>query len=178
MPDDVIEQEVEQEAWKGEERRSPTALDDRFLDALLKTNEQIGEHAKSNVYLADALSVSVLRQGRTVRIWLALLSVVVAGLMLFEVTTRVAINDAARVAESNNRIAAEVEDCVTPDGACTKRQAATADAYITILIDKFQKANDDNRKLLAEELICYTENRCPVGMDRNNLPDLSNVPPK
>lgn len=175
MPDD---DEVDLGAWEGEERRTPGALDDKFLEALTKTYEVIGDHAKSNVYLADALTASVLRQGRTVRIWLAVLSVFMVALMLFEVNTRFAINDAARVTESNNRIASEVEDCVTPNGGCTKRQAAVADAYVTVLIDKFQAANEANRKVLAEELICYTEDRCPPGMDRNNLPDLKDVPPK
>lgn len=158
----------ESDEYDGPDRRDPVALDPATLAILTSINKSISKNAEAMTQLADALTKAVLRQGRGIRLWQYVLTAATLVLVGLSISARYERSDTAKVV-------AEVHDCVSSDGECSKRQAATADAYVTQLAAKFQSASDENRKKLAIEIVCYVGAGCPPGMTKDNIPDLQGL---
>lgn len=160
-------------AWDGTERRSSSALHPETAEALTAVQEAILANAKSMDRVASAIADAILQQQRSQRRWLAFLTVavfVIGGVVVWGrvegVKTGNNVTAALDVSRENNDHVAFLVACLQDE-----------DSFCYEAIEAKERAvRDADRKLMAEEIICYTTGSCPPGMDRNNIPDLRDLP--
>lgn len=98
---------------------------------------------------------------RGVRVWLAVVSVaVVAALFSLGVT------GSARNSDRNFDGIERVVSCTEVGGECFERVA-----------ERQKAVSDADRKLLAQEIVCFAYGACPPGMDRDSIPGFQGLVP-
>lgn len=172
----TADQESHDEAsWEGEERRGvPPAMHPQTLEALALVSAAVSKNADAMLVVAASIGDAVTQQNRFTRRWLAVLTVAViliGGVVgwgrIEGIRTGNNVSDALTVTNENNAYIAFLVTCLQDENSV---------CYQTIQA-KEKEVRDADRKLMAEEIICYTTGQCPPGMDRNNIPDLRDLPP-
>lgn len=162
-------------------RKNVVSLDPAALSIFRDISGGMSDVAKSDIYLADVLAESMRKQFRYMRWWMGALTIGVLVLIVFLIANRYAISDAQESVDTAVATAAVFTDCVDPSGVCYKRNKDTQDAYVRYLTDQLDTAiknrQNENRKTLAQEILCYTENLCPPEYDRDHIPDLEGIYP-
>jgi len=150
----------EEANWDGSERRDRQHLTPETIAVLDRNGEAIADVAAAMRELASALVDSQKKQHQGIRVWLGVVSVAVVAVLL-----SVGLSNRQQGARNFDRID-EVASCVQVGGECFER------------IAEHQKAiTDADRKLLAQEIICFAYGICPSGMDRDSIPDLEGLVP-
>lgn len=145
------------EEWDGVERR----LSDPALEELRKTDTAILASANATDRLADALINSVLKQGRSMRNWMVVLSIASMVSLCIGGWSAVQVTQTNNRGQVNPERIVNIASCVEPGSECFNRVA------------EYNKAiTDADRQLLALEIICYVTGECPPGMTPENIPDL------
>lgn len=162
----------ESEPWDGVERRANPTLSPETIDALTKTHQSMAAVATAMVGLTDALSESVLRQGRGTRNWLIAISLavfVIGGVVIWGRIegrqTSGNVREVLSVATATNEANAFLVSCL---------QDEESDCYTRLRLNE-KVVTDADRQLLAQEIMCVGFRLCPPGMTPENVPDLDGL---
>lgn len=153
--------------WDQVERRvAQQPLPPGTIEVLTKNHEAIADVAVAMRDLGNDLVDSQKRQSRGMVIWMMVLSVAVVIALAVSVATLVFSILNARQGRDNFEKLSTVATCIEVGGECFDR------------IEEREKAvTDADRRLLAQEIVCYVTSQCPPGMTPENIPDLADLPP-
>lgn len=130
-----------------------------------KIHEAILASAEATTKLADALTNSVLRQGRGIRNWMIGLSLAVIVVGAVVIWGRVEGIRTGETVRNTNQQNAELLDCL---------QDEQSDCFTRLRLNE-KVVTDADRQLLAQEIMCVGFRLCPPGMTPENVPDLDGL---
>lgn len=130
-----------------------------------KIHEAILASAEATTKLADALTSSVLKQGKGIRNWMIGLSLAVfvigAVVIWGRVEGRNTGNNVRAAVEQNTELLACLQD-------------ETSECFTKLRFNE-KIVTDADRKLLAQEIMCVGFRLCPPGMTPEDVPDLEGL---